>query len=51
MTPPALDSAAPDHVETVRRLIFDHLTDERFAALKRLLADIEQATGDSKTEK
>lgn len=46
-----LDSAAPDHVETVRRLIFDHLTDERFAALKGLLADVEQATSDSNTEK
>lgn len=45
-----LDNAAPDHVETVRRLIFDHLTDERFVALKGLLADVEQATVARKTE-
>lgn len=41
-----LAAAAPDHVETVRRLIFDHLTDERTAALQGLLDDIAGATGD-----
>ena len=41
-----LAAAAPDHVETVRRLIFDHLTDERTAALQGLLDDIASATSD-----
>ena len=41
-----LAAAAPDHVETVRRLIFDHLTDERTAALQGILDDIAGATGD-----
>lgn len=29
-----LESAAPDHVESVRRVVFDHMTPEQFGPLK-----------------
>ena len=35
-----LRDAVPDHVETVRRLVFDHLDDERATALREFLTDV-----------
>ena len=35
-----LESAVPDHVETVRRLIFDQLTDEQRDVLQTWLNDV-----------
>ena len=32
----AIENAAPDHVETVRRLVFDALDDDDLAALRRI---------------
>ena len=38
-----LDTAAPDHVETVRRLIFDHLSPSQTVALAKALAPVAQS--------
>ena len=35
-----LRDAVPDHVETVRRLVFDHLDDHRAATLREFLTDV-----------
>ena len=38
-----LEDAVPDHVETVRRLVFDHLDDERAAKLREFFTDVVEA--------
>lgn len=38
-----LKDAAPDHVETVRRLIFDHLDDERAQKIREFFTDVVNA--------
>ena len=38
-----LEAAAPDHVETVRRLVFDHLNEKRQAQLLEVLTEVVEA--------
>lgn len=38
-----LEDAVPDHVETVRRLVFDHLDNERAAKLREFFTDVVEA--------
>ena len=38
-----LQDAVPDHVETVRRLIFDHLDEDRSAQLRGFFTDVLEA--------
>ena len=35
-----LEDAVPDHVETVRRLIFDHLNEDRADKIREFFADV-----------
>lgn len=38
-----LQDAVPDHVETVRRLVFDHLDEDRSAQLRGFFTDVLEA--------